>query len=164
MPENKITLHMLVGKIASGKSTLAARLGRAPHTIIVSEDEWLASLYSEEMKSLDDYVLYSVRLRATIEPHLICLLQAGISVVLDFHANTLISRQWMQTLIEQVGCSHKLHFLDLPDEICRSRMHARNARGEHVFAPTNKEFDLITSYFVAPTADEGFDIIVHSHI
>jgi len=34
-------LHMLCGKIASGKSTLAARLGSAPGTALLAEDTWL---------------------------------------------------------------------------------------------------------------------------
>lgn len=35
------TLHMLCGKIAAGKSTLAAELGDANGTVIIAEDEWL---------------------------------------------------------------------------------------------------------------------------
>lgn len=38
------TLHMLCGKIASGKSTLAARLSATPGTVLVSEDAWRTAL------------------------------------------------------------------------------------------------------------------------
>ena len=38
------TLHMLCGKIASGKSTLAAELGRVEGTVILVEDAWLHAL------------------------------------------------------------------------------------------------------------------------
>ena len=50
------TLHLLCGKIASGKSTLAAELAAAPGTVLISEDARLAPLYGEEMLSVADYV------------------------------------------------------------------------------------------------------------
>ena len=39
------TLHMICGKIAAGKSTLARRLADQPNTILISEDVWLSTLY-----------------------------------------------------------------------------------------------------------------------
>ncbi|MEG2632911.1 MAG: AAA family ATPase, partial [Comamonas sp.] len=38
-------LHMLCGKIAAGKSTLARQLAAAPRTVRINEDDWLSSLY-----------------------------------------------------------------------------------------------------------------------
>jgi len=46
----KPTLHLLCGKIASGKSTLSAQLGALPGSVIISEDDWLATLYANEMQ------------------------------------------------------------------------------------------------------------------
>lgn len=155
------TLHLLCGKIAAGKSSLAARLGAAPLTVIVSEDKWTAPLFGAEMATVEDYVRCSAKLRAAMAPHLVDLLKAGVSVVLDFPANTLANRAWMKGIAEAAGAPHRLHFLDVPDEICRARMHARNAAGEHEFAPTDAHFDLITSYFAPPTAEEGLEIVVH---
>jgi len=45
------TLHVLCGKIAAGKSTLAARLGGLPETVLVAEDAWLNALYPGEVQS-----------------------------------------------------------------------------------------------------------------
>ena len=161
MTDPAATLHLLCGKIAAGKSSLAAKLGAAPLTVIVSEDKWTAPLFGSEMATVEDYVRCSAKLRAAMGPHLVDLLKAGVSVVLDFPANTLANRAWMKQLAEAAGVPHQLHFLDVPDDICRARMHARNAAGEHEFAPTDEHFDLITSYFVPPTAAEGFEIVVH---
>jgi predicted kinase len=155
------TLHLLCGKIAAGKSSLAAALGAAPMTIIVSEDKWMFPLFGSEMKSVEDYVRYSARLRAAMAPHLVELLKAGLSVVLDYPANTLSNRAWMRDIAAQAGAAHQLHWLDVPDEVCRARLRARNATGEHEFAATDAQFDLITSHFVPPTADEGLEIVVH---
>jgi predicted kinase len=160
MSSNQAVLHLLCGKIAAGKSTLAAELGRQPGTILVSEDAWLAALYPGEIASLAGYVRCSARLRKPMEPHLIALLQAGLSVVLDFPANTIASRRWMRGLFEKSGAKHQLHHLDVPDELCRARLRARNAGGRQ--APVSDTlFDLVTSYFVAPTPDERFNLVVH---
>ena len=159
MPDT--TLHMLCGKIAAGKSTLTAKLSAAPDTITLSEDHWLSRLYAGEINSVVDYVQRAARLREAIAPHVEALLATGVSVVLDFPANTLANRAWMRGILDRSGASHVLHYLDVPDEVCRARLRARNAAGAHDFAATDAEFDAITAYFVAPTQDEGFNIQVH---
>lgn len=157
----KPTLHLLCGKISSGKSTLSASLAARPLTVIISEDQWLARLYAGEMHSVADYVRCSAKLREAMAPHLIALLQAGMSVVLDFPANTLANRQWMKGVVEQSGADHQLHYLEVADEVCKSRLRARNQAGEHDFSATDQQFDLISSYFVPPTEEEGFTVVLH---
>jgi len=157
MPSSNATLHMICGKIAAGKSTLAARLADAERTILIGEDRWIDQLYRHELRTLGDYFERSRRLRATLAPHVVALLRAGLSVVLDFHANTVESRGWMRVLFEEAGVAHKLHFLDAPDEVCRARMHARRAAGGDGL--TDAEFDHVTSFFVAPERSEGFSVV-----
>lgn len=167
MSENKSVLHLLAGKICAGKSSLAIRLGRLPRTIIVSEDQWLSGLYKEQMNTVSDYVRYSARLSAVLEPHLVLLLKSGLSVVLDFPANTLANRAWMRGIFEKAECSHRLHYLNISDDVCKARLQVRNASGAHEFAATDEQFSLITSHFVAPATEEGFNIVVHdehSHV
>jgi len=155
----KPTLHLVCGKIASGKSTLSARLATVPGTVLISEDQWLAALYADEMQSVADYVRCSSKLKDAIKPHLISLLTAGISVVLDFPANTQANREWMMSIINESGANNCLHYLRVSDEICKSRLQARNAAGSHDFSATDEQFELITRYFNQPRADEGFHII-----
>jgi predicted kinase len=162
MSSSNATLHMLCGKIAAGKSTLSLRLGKAERTIVISEDRWIDQLYRPELRTLGDYFERSARLRATLGPHVVALLRAGVSVVLDFHANTIDSRRWMRGLFEDAGASHQLHFLDVPDDACRARMHARRASGGD--GVSDAEFDHVTSFFVAPDASEGFNVIRYSHM
>lgn len=152
------TLHLICGKIAAGKSTLAARLAAVPGTILISEDAWLSCLYKDEQKTIEDYVRNSRRLREVMGDHIVTLLKAGLSIVLDFPANTPASRQWMRSLFERAGVPHQLHFLDVPDDVCKARLRARNAAGTHAFNASDEEYELFTSYFVPPSADEGFDI------
>jgi predicted kinase len=153
------TLHLVCGKIAAGKSTLMAKLATAPGTVLISEDRWLAALYRGEMNSVADYIRVAPRLREAMGPHVETLLTLGISVVLDFPANTVANRAWMRGMFERAGTKHQLHFLDVPDAVCKARLHARNRAGGHDFAPSDEQFAVITSYFVPPGDEEGFNIV-----
>lgn len=153
------TLHLVCGKIASGKSTLTARLAQAPRTVRISEDSLLAQLYPGQIASLADYAACAARLRAAVAPLALQMLQAGVSVVLDFPANTPASRAWMRDLFQQADVPHLLHYLDVPDEECKARLRQRNASGLHPFSTSDAQFDAITRHFVPPDASEGFDIV-----
>ena len=125
------TLHLLCGKIAAGKSTLSAKLVTEEAALAIAEDRWLAALYGPEMKTGQDFLRFSDRLKEVMGPHIVELLGQGLTVVLDFAANTVAQRAWMKSLIDQARVAHQLHYLDVPDEVCLARLKARNAAGEH---------------------------------
>jgi predicted kinase len=156
------TLYLLCGKIAAGKSTLARRLAARPATLLISEDHWTSNLFADDLKTIDDYGRYSARLRAAFGPHIVEILRQGLSIVLDFPANTVRNRNWMRSLINQSGAAHELHLLDAPDMICKQRLRDRNASGKHPFQVSEAEYDLFTSYFFPPEPGEGFNVIVHA--
>ncbi len=153
------TLHMLCGKIASGKSTLAARLAQTDGAVIISEDEWLYTLFSDHMSSPKDYVRCSAKLRKAMKNHISQLLENGISVVLDFQANTVEARNWLRTIIDDSGVYHQLHVLHVPDEKCLERLHERNASGEHQFAVSDEQYHQISRHFSPPSPDENFNLV-----
>lgn len=155
----KATLHLLCGKIASGKSTLAEKLSASPGTLTLSEDRWLYALYGDEMQSVADYVRCAAKLKEAMKSHLISLLQSGVSVVLDFPANTRANREWMMSIVTESGADNRLHYMKVSDDVCRARLRARNAEGSHDFAATDAQFELITRYFTEPAVDEGFEVI-----
>ncbi|WP_053138895.1 ATP-binding protein [Pseudomonas sp. MIACH] len=155
------TLHLLCGKIASGKSTLAKTLVAEHAAILLSEDTWLAQLYPGEILSITDYLRCAQRIRGVLGPLVVNLLESGVNVVLDFPANTLANREWLLGLAQAAEVPHRLHYLELDDATCRARLHARNARGDHDFAATDAEFDLITRHFCVPSEAEGLVIEVH---
>ena len=128
MSHSNATLHMLCGKIAAGKSTLSARLGDANNTIVISEDRWIAQLYPE-IRVLGDFFERCERLRGTLTPHVVDLLRRRFGRSRLSRQYRARSRRWMRGMFEEAGASHQLHFLDVPDEVCRARMHARAAAG-----------------------------------
>jgi predicted kinase len=156
------TLHLFCGKIASGKSTLARRLAARPATLLISEDHWTSNLFADDLKTIEDYARYSARLRAAMGPHVVDVLRQGLSVSLDFQANTVRVRSWMRSLITQADAAHELHLLDVSDTICKQRLRDRNAGGEHPFQVSEADYDLFTRYFVPPGPGEGFNVVVHT--
>ena len=156
--QSSATLHFLCGKIASGKSTLAQQLVREQQAVLLSEDTWLAALYPGQITQLADYIKKSRLLKSALELHLVTLLRQGVTLVLDFPANTPVQRRWLKGLAEQAGCSYCCHVLDVSDEECKRRLAARNLSGENPFTTSAEQFDLITAHFSYPSEEEGLVI------
>ncbi len=161
MQKQTSKLILISGKIAAGKSTLAGKLATRRATVLISEDHLLSNLYPGEIAMLDDYVRCSALLRDAIRPHVVSLLREGLSVVMDFPANTIRQRQWLRGVFETANAAHELHYVDVSNEVCKRRLRDRNLASEHPFQPSEAEFDLFTSHFVAPVPDEGFNITIH---
>lgn len=151
-------LHVLCGKLASGKTRLAQQIAHELGAFFFSEDMWLARLFPGEIKSFDDYFSRSARFRAAIEPHIRALLECGNSVVLDFAGNSPRERAWARSLVTVQGGAI-LHYIHAPDDLCKRQLQKRNEeRPEGSQITTEAEFDFITKYFVVPAPTEGFII------
>ena len=161
MPAQIGHLHLVCGYICAGKSTLTKSLADAPQTLRISEDQWLKTLFGPEMNGLGDYITYATRLQTLLHTHVSDLLTTGVNVVLDFPANTVKQRSWMKALIEQTGCPHTLHHLDVPLTTCKQRLQIRNAQMTHEFQVTDAQFDQVSAHFTNPDPSEGFNIAVH---
>ena len=55
-------IFLLCGNIAAGKSTLSRRLAHENRALFISQEDWLATLYSDDIHSLEDYRKCSSRL------------------------------------------------------------------------------------------------------
>ena len=155
------TLHFFCGKAGAGKSTLAARLARELRAVLLSEDVWLSRLYGDEMKTFDDYVRFSGRLKTVVGPLVSELLASGQSIILDLQANTRSRRAWLVSVAAAGNAQHLLHYLDATDEVCLARIAKRNIElpeGSH--ALTEEVFRYVTSLFEPPVED-GLNIMVY---
>jgi predicted kinase len=159
--ERSGTLHLVCGKIASGKSTLCAALAKEPGTVLIGQDQWLSRLYPDELRSIPDMIKYSARLRHAMGGHIADLLRSGLSVVLDFPANRTEWRRWMLDVAKDGAAPHVLHYLDQPDEVCRERLRGRNAGGAHEYVVSDAEFEIIISRFQPPEEAEGLNVLTH---
>jgi predicted kinase len=152
----------LCGKMAAGKSTLSRQLASSEDAVLFVEDEFLERLCPEEITDLAAYVKYSSRVRDALTTHICSLLSRGVSVVLDFPANTRRQRAWFRRLLDDAGAPHELHFIDASDAVCLRQLKRRSAGlpGDAKWT-TEADFHAVTAYFEPPAADEAFNVVRH---
>ena len=160
MKVERAKLYFMCGKMAAGKSTRARELARTKNAVLFVQDEFLSTLYPGEIRDIPDFVKYSARVRDALSLHIQGLLSRGVSVVLDFPGNTRAQRQWFRELFEGAGVEHELHFVDVPNDLCKLQLRQRS-EALPAGSPwtTDAEFDAITAYFQAPNEDERFNVI-----
>jgi predicted kinase len=162
MTVERAKLYFMCGKMAAGKSTYARQLAQTKNAVLLIQDEFLDTLYPDEIRSIQDFVKYSARVKDALSLHIQELLTRGVSVVLDFPGNTRVQRQWFRQVFESVNVDHELHFIDVPDDLCKRQLRQRSATLPAGSAwTTDAEFDAITAYFQAPADDENFNVIRH---
>lgn len=155
-------LHVFHGKPGAGKSTLAARIARERQAPLISEDVWMQRLFGDRMSTFDDYIRYAPRVRSVVGPLATELLRAGVSVVLDFQANTRSGRAWFRSVAADAGTEAVLHVLDTPDAMCLARIAQRNIgrpEGSHEISPDT--YALVSSYVEPADRSEGLRIEIH---
>ena len=155
-------LIFLCGKMAAGKSTLARELAQRENAVLLVQDEFLDHLFPGEIIDIPGFIKYSSRLRNALGPHVCALLSKGISVVLDFPANTKAQRAWFRELFERANAEHELHFVDASDAVCKRQLKERS-KGLSAGTPwtTDAEFEAVTVYFQPPSDDEMFHVVRH---
>ena len=155
-------LIFLCGKMAAGKSTLAKDLAQRADAVLLVQDELLDALFPGEITDIAGFLKYSTRLQNALTPHVCALLSRGISVVLDFPANTTTQRAWFREMFERANVEHELHFVDAADAVCKRQLRDRS---QHLPPgtpwTTDAEFDAITKVFQRPSEDERFNVILH---
>lgn len=152
------TLHFIHGWPGAGKTTLARDLGERERAVVFCEDEWLATLSSERITSLQQYVEASARIRQLIAPLATRLLTLGVSVVFDFAGNTPPHRAWVKAIADVANADHLLHVLDVPADECKRRLHERNATrppGLYFGDVSDELFDAVVQRIVPPRDEEA---------
>lgn len=153
-------LTFFCGKMGAGKSTLARKMAAQNQAALLSEDEWLASLFPGQIASLDDYVRFSGRLKGPVKGLVQTMLAAGTDVVMDFPANTMAQRAWFRELLDATSAEHELVFLDLSDAACLARIERRRlAEPSRAATDTADMFAAVARYFQAPMVSEGFNVV-----
>lgn len=152
-------LLFFCGKMGVGKSTHAQKLKTETGAILFSEDQWLAAMYPKEIMNFDDYIKYSLRLKAILKEHVTNLLESGLTVIMDFPGNTIKQRTWFSEIMSNTNCNHKLIYLKAEDELCLRQIEKRSISDpKRAHFDTKEVFNQVTSYFQEPTIDEGFHI------
>lgn len=156
---NKGTLTFFCGKMGAGKSTKAIETAQKSNAVLLSEDEWLVSLYPNKISSLKDYIEYSNLLKPQIKKLIQSILSSGTNVVMDFPANTLPQRDWFRSIFTEIEAPHNLVYIDLSNEVCLKQIEKRREeQPERAATDTPDMFEQVTKYLIAPAPEEGFNI------
>ena len=157
-------LFFMCGKLAAGKSTLSKELAGREDAVLFVQDDLLVGLFPGEIVDLAAFVRYSTRIQDVLAPHICSLLNKGVSVVLDFPANTRKQRTWFHNLIEQADAEHELHFIIASDDLCKRQLKQRSEQQGLPLGTkwtTDADFDELTTYFDPPSAEEHFNVVHH---
>ena len=159
------TLYFFCGKMGAGKSTKSKQLAVDKHAVLLSEDEWLSSLYPNEIASFEDYLKFSAQIKPLVKKHVQNILSVGTDVVMDFPANTQKLRKWFLEMASEVNAKHQLIFLNLNNEQCLHQIaQRRNEQPERAAFDTEAVFIQVTRFFEPPEASEGLNILEFSGI
>ena len=120
-----------------------------------TEKTWLFSILKHKL--IDYYRKQKIRSGGE-------LLTADEDDQLRFAAGFLGLHMGLQLGGRQHLGEHRLHVLDVPDEICLARLRTRNASGDHPFSVSEDQFREIARHFEHPGDDEGFDLVHHRTI
>jgi len=155
-------LIFFCGKMAAGKSTLARDLANRENTVLLVQDDFLDALFPGEITDIQGFVKCSFRFKNALTPLVCALLSKGISVVLDFPANTKAQRAWFRELIERANVEHELHFIDASDALCKNQLRDRS-KALPAGSPwtTDADFEAISAYFQPPSEDEKLNVVRH---
>lgn len=153
-------LFFFCGKMGAGKSTKSKEVAAEHNAVLLSEDEWLAAHFPDQIQSLDDYIQYSNRIKPFVRMHVQSLLCVGVNVVMDFPANTVKQRLWFASLCSEISCEHALLYLDVSDDQCLSQIAKRRVvQPERAHFDTESVFHHVTRYFEKPSSDEDLNIV-----
>ncbi|PPD50944.1 MAG: cell division protein ZipA [Methylobacter sp.] len=154
----KGTLIFFCGKMGAGKSTKSQEIALERNAVLLSEDEWLTSIYPNMIASLEDYVKYSSQIKPPIKRLVQSILNTATDVVMDFPANTVSQREWFREIFSEVEACHQLIYIDISNEICLEQIEKRRIeQPERAATDTAEMFAQVTKYFVEPAAEEGFN-------
>ncbi len=145
--------------MGAGKTTKAQSLAFERNAVLLSEDEWLESLYPNKIASIEDYIKYSNRLKPQIKKLVQSILGSGTDVIMDFPANTMRQREWFRKIFTEIQAPHELIYIESSNEICIKRIKKRALdQPERAATDTVEMFEQVTKYFVEPGEEEGFKI------
>ena len=145
--------------MGAGKSTKSKQVSQERNAVLLSEDEWLSTLYPNQITSFDDYLRFSSILKPLVKAHVVNILKTGTDVVMDFPANTVNQRKWFKEIISEANAPNELIYLKVGNNLCLKQIEQRRIeQPERAIYDTESMFNEVTKYFQEPDESEGFNI------
>lgn len=158
-------VHFICGPPGAGKTTYAMALADRAKAIRFTIDEWIATLFVADRPptaSLAWALERTARCEAQMWPIADRLLERGVDVVFDLGVSRRDHRDRFRARASETRASIKMHYLDVPRDTRRARVHARNAQrtGTYAFEVTDAMFDWMEQWFELPSDDELYGAMI----
>jgi predicted kinase len=158
------TTHLISGLPCSGKTTYATALRADLNAALFSLDRWLITLfgrYSIDEVGHAEHVRRVLACRTLIWDAAAELLARGTDVILDDGFFFRENRVRVAEMAKAAGAGSKIHFIDTPLHVIRTRLERRNAH----LPPFNFRIgpDMLHAFaalFETPGADEGAALVI----
>ena len=158
------TVHLICGLPCAGKSTYSKSLKTATDGVHFALDYWLITAfgpYDIEEAGYDEHVRRVVAGRKLIWDVAKEFLVRDIDVILDDGFFFSAHRIQYAEMAKEFRAKTKVHYIETPIEIIRSRLEQRNRTlPEYNFRIDPDRIEDFSRTFEIPTPDEGMEIVV----
>ena len=158
------TAHLIAGLPCSGKTTYAVGLRADAGCVLISLDRWLITLfekYSIESVGHEEHTRRVLACRELIWDVASEFLRRSVDVILDDGFFLRDNRVRYVELAHALGASAKIHFMDTPIGVIRTRLAKRNADlPQYNFRIEPEMLAGFLSLFEVPTDHEGAQVVV----
>lgn len=152
------TIHLLFGPVGSGKTTHGRALAAERNAAFFCLDEWMAALFMMDAPvplTLDWALPRTERCEQQIWAVTRQLVALGVDVILELGFYKRAQRARVRALVADAGVEAAVHVLDVPREVRRERVRARN-QGSATFTVEVDDalFDWAEAYYEPLGEDE----------
>ncbi len=130
----KGSLHLLIGPVGAGKSTLARRSTARQGGIFLDLDAWMVRIYGGDTRPSDNVVAWYLergeRIRGLLWDTTLDILAAGTDVYLEFGLVAAAERDAFYAKAREHELDLTVYFLDAPRDVRRERVSQRNASAD----------------------------------
>ncbi|MDR3544089.1 MAG: ATP-binding protein [Desulfosporosinus sp.] len=153
------TVFIVCGPCGAGKTSYSINLNERYGAIRFSLDSWMQILFAPDLIELNfDWISERTkRCRKQIWQIVKQLIKQGINVVLDFGFGQQKIREFYRKRAMALGADVSIHYLDIPKNVRRQRVHERNQKREpevFAFEVTDSMFDFMENSFEVPDEEE----------
>ena len=157
-------VHLISGLPCSGKTTYATALRADVNGVLFSLDRWLITSFGKyPIASVghEEHTRRVLACRALIWESAVELLRRSADVILDDGFFLRVNRVRHIGLAQAAGARAKIHFIDTPIGVVRSRLERRNANlPPHNFHIDPETLQGFLGLFERPSPDEGGEVVI----
>jgi predicted kinase len=157
-------VHLISGLPCSGKTTYATGLRADVNGVLYSLDRWLITAFGQYAISSvghEEHTRRVVACRELIWESAIEVIRRSADVILDDGFFLRDNRIRHVGLAHAAGARAKIHFIDTPIDVIRTRLERRNARlPPHNFHIDPETLQGFLGLFESPSHDEGAEVVV----